>query len=56
MGEMRGAYRVLVGRPDGNRILCKHRHRWEGDVLQEIGWGREIGLIWLRIGTSVGVL
>jgi len=40
MGEMRCAYRVLVGRPDGNRLLRKHRHRWESDVLQEIGQGR----------------
>ena len=48
-GELRGAYGVLVGRPDGNRLLGKHRHRWEGDVLEEIGREREIVLIWLMI-------
>jgi hypothetical protein len=34
------AYRVLVGRPRGNRPLGRHRHRWH-DIkmdLQEVGW------------------
>jgi hypothetical protein len=49
MGERRGAYRILVGRPEG-----RPRHRWE-DIkmdLQEVGWGAWNGLIWLRIGTG----
>jgi len=29
MGEGRGAYRVLVGRPEGKRPLGRPRHRWE---------------------------
>jgi hypothetical protein len=29
MGERRGVYRVLVGKPDGKRPLGRPRHRWE---------------------------
>jgi hypothetical protein len=33
-GEGRGAYRVLVGRPEGKRPLGKHRRRWENNILR----------------------
>jgi hypothetical protein len=29
LGHRRGAYRVLVGRPEGKRPLGRPRHRWE---------------------------
>jgi hypothetical protein len=32
MGERRGAYRVLVGRPEGKRPLGIPRNRWEGNI------------------------
>jgi hypothetical protein len=41
-GEMRNAYRVLVGKPDGKIPLGRPRHRWEGNTkmdLTEMGWG-----------------
>jgi ribosome biogenesis protein Nip4 len=41
MGEKRGAYRILVGRPEGRRPLRRPRHRWEDNIkmdLQEVGW------------------
>jgi hypothetical protein len=41
-GERRGAYRILVGRPEGRKQLERPRHRWEGNIkvdLQEVGWG-----------------
>jgi hypothetical protein len=49
MGEGRGVYRVLVGKPEGKRLLGRPRHRWEDNIrmdLQEVGWGCEdwIGL------------
>jgi hypothetical protein len=28
-GDRRGAYRVLVGKPEGKRPLGRLRHRWE---------------------------
>jgi hypothetical protein len=42
MGEERGAYRILVGRPEGRRPLRRPRHRWEDNIktdLREVGWG-----------------
>jgi hypothetical protein len=49
MGEGRGVYRVVVGKPEGKRPLGSPRRRWEDNVrlyLQEVGCGREdwIGL------------
>jgi hypothetical protein len=40
MGEGRGVYRVLVGKPEGKRPLGSPRRRWEDKVrmdLQEVG-------------------
>ena len=39
MGERRGAYRVLVGKPEGNKPFGRPRRRWEGKNkmnLQEV--------------------
>ena len=42
MGEERGAYRVLVGKPEGKRSLGRPRRRWADNIrmdLQEVGCG-----------------
>jgi hypothetical protein len=42
MGERRGAYRALVGKPEGRRPLGRPRRRWEDNIkldLREVGWG-----------------
>jgi hypothetical protein len=42
MGERRGVYRVLVGKPEGKRPLGRPRRRWEENIkmdLEEVGWG-----------------
>ena len=42
MGEKRGVYRVLLGKPVGRRPLGRPRRRWEGNIkvdLQEVGCG-----------------
>jgi hypothetical protein len=49
MGEERGAYRVLVERPEGKRPLGRPRCRWEDNIKMDLG---EIGIdganwIWL---------
>ena len=39
MGERRGVYRVLVGKPEGKRPLGRPRRRWEDNIkidLQEV--------------------
>jgi hypothetical protein len=41
MGKKRGAYRILVGRPEGRRPLGRPRCRWEDNIkmdLQDVGW------------------
>jgi hypothetical protein len=48
VGE-RNVYRVLIGRPEGNRPLGRSRCRWENGIitdLREIGW-RSVDLIQL---------
>jgi len=55
MGERRGVYRVLVGKPEGKRPPGRPRHRWEDNIkmdLKEVGWGAWTGMIWLRTGTG----
>ena len=42
MGEKRGVYRVLVGKPKGKRPLGRPRRRWVDNIrtdLQEVGCG-----------------
>jgi hypothetical protein len=49
MGERRGAYRALVGKPEGRRLLGKPRRRWEDNIkmdLREVGWG---GMDWISL-------
>jgi hypothetical protein len=41
MGEKRNAYRILVGKPDGKRLLGRPRRRGVDNIkmdLREIGW------------------
>jgi hypothetical protein len=42
MGEERGVYRVLMGKPEGRRPLGRPRRRWEDNIrmnLREVGCG-----------------
>jgi hypothetical protein len=42
MGNRRGVYKVLVGKPEGKRPHGRARHRWEDSIkidLQEVGYG-----------------
>jgi hypothetical protein len=61
MGEKRNAYRILVGKPEGRRPLGRPSRRWVDNIkidIREIGWDGVAwtGSIWLRIGTSGGLL
>jgi hypothetical protein len=41
MGEERGVYRVLVGKPEVKRPLGRPRRRWDDNIkidLQEVGY------------------
>jgi hypothetical protein len=49
MGEERKVYKVLVGKPQGKRLLGRPRRRYEDGIrmdLREIGWG---GVDWVRL-------
>ena len=49
MGEMRGVYRALIGKPEGKRQLGRHRRRWVDNIrmdLQEVGCG---GVDWIEL-------
>jgi len=50
MEQRRGAYRVLVGRPEGNRPHGRSRRRWENIKInfQEVGW--RDGMYWSGSG------
>jgi hypothetical protein len=41
MGEIRNAYNIFVGKPEGKRPLGRPRRRWEDNIrmnLKEIMW------------------
>jgi hypothetical protein len=40
MGEGRHVYKVVVGKPEGNRPLERPRRRWEDGIKMDL---REIG-------------
>jgi len=49
MGESRGIYRVLVGKPEGKRPFGRPQHRWEDNIkieLQKVGCG---GVDWIKM-------
>jgi hypothetical protein len=49
MGERRGAYRALVGKPEGRRPLGRPKRRWEDNIkmdLREVEWG---GMDWINL-------
>jgi len=49
MGDRRGAYRVLVGKSEGNRPLGRPWRRWEDNIkmdLQEVGCE---GMDWIEL-------
>jgi hypothetical protein len=41
MGEGRGVYRVLVGKPEGKSPLGRPRSRWDDNIKMDL---REIGI------------
>jgi hypothetical protein len=52
VGERRGKYRVLVGRPEGKRPPGRPRRRWEDNIkidLQKVGRG---GMDWIDLAQN----
>jgi len=49
MREMKGVYRILVGKPEGKRPLARPKLRWKDNIkmdLQEVGSG---GMDWIYL-------
>jgi len=53
MGERRGVYRDLMGKPKGKRLLGRPRRRWEDNIKIYL---QKTRLIWLRIKRGGGHL
>ena len=54
MGERRGVYRVLVGKPEGKRPLGRPSRRWEASInmdLQQVGCGV---MDWIELAQNRG--
>jgi hypothetical protein len=48
-GEMSVAYRILVGKPEGKKLLARSRHSWVYNIrmdFREIGRG---GMDWIHL-------
>jgi hypothetical protein len=45
MGEMRNAYEILVGKPEGKRPLGRLGGRWEEDLMKRVFGGVD----WIRL-------
>jgi len=55
MGDRKCVYRVLVGKPEGERPLGRPRRGWDDNIkmdFQEVGCGTWTGTSWLGIGTD----
>jgi hypothetical protein len=51
MGDMRGAYNILVGRPEGRRPLGRPRRIWDDNIkmdLRETGFGDVDWIHWAQ--------
>ena len=59
MGEGRGLYRVLMGKPEEKGPLGRLRRRWEDNIKIDFRkWDVRVwtGSSWLKIGTGGGHL
>jgi hypothetical protein len=49
MGEGRGVYRVLMGKPEEKRPLGRPRCRWEDNIKMGLQEGRCGGMDWIGL-------
>jgi hypothetical protein len=47
MGDRRGAYKVMVGKPEGSDPLGRHRRRWEA-IKMDLSTNRMEDVVGLR--------
>jgi hypothetical protein len=44
--EMRNTFIILVGKPEGKRLLGRSKRRWNGNIRLERGWE---GVDWIHL-------
>ena len=49
MGDRRGLYRVLFGKPEGKRPLGRLRHRWEDNIKMDLQEVKFAGMDWIDL-------
>jgi hypothetical protein len=49
MGEMRNAYKILVGKPEGKKPLRRARHRWQSNIRMDPGEIVWEGVDWIHL-------
>jgi hypothetical protein len=49
MGEGRGVYMVLIGRPKGKRLLVRPRCRWEDNIKMDLSVIGINGANWIQL-------
>jgi hypothetical protein len=49
MGEVRGAFNILVGRPEGRRPLGRPRCRWEDNIKMDLGKIDSLDVDWIHL-------
>jgi hypothetical protein len=49
MGEVRDAYNILVGGPEGKRPLVSPRRRWEDNIRTDLREIRREGVDWIHV-------
>ena len=49
MGEERGLYRILLGKPVGKRPLGRNRLRWEDNIMMNLQEVEYEGMDWIGL-------
>jgi len=52
MGEGRGLYRVLVGKPEGKRSLGRFRHRRKDNIKMNLQEVECMGMDWIELAQN----
>jgi hypothetical protein len=48
-GEVRNAYKILIGKPKGKRPFGRPRHRWEDNIKMDLREIRLEGVDWIDL-------
>ena len=54
MGEGRGLYRILTGKPEGKKQSGRPRSRWENNIKMDLTEIGQKGLDWINLAIMTG--